>query len=146
MGGRVALGAVRGLGVAGRPEGQSEGPKQSLRAALREAAGHRGYWLLNAGFFVCGFQLVFIATHFPAYLTDHGLGLAVGAQSLALIGLFNIFGSYIFGLSGDFLRTQYLLSGLYVARVLVIYLFLALPAQLARAPLLAPPLGFPFLG
>src|SRR3546814_11678538 len=61
LAGMVALVAVLALGVAGRPEGQSEGPKQSLRAALREAAGHRGYWLLNAGFFVCGFQLVFIA-------------------------------------------------------------------------------------
>src|SRR3546814_16021859 len=105
----VALVAVLALGVAGRPEGQSEGPKQSLRAALREAAGHRGYWLLNAGFFVCGFQLVFLATHFPAYLTDHGLGLAVGAQSPALICLFKIFGSYIFGLSGVFLSQQDLL-------------------------------------
>src|SRR3546814_20424545 len=130
----VALVSGLARGVAGRPEGQSEGPMQSLRAALREAAGHRGYWLLNAGFFVCGFQLVFIATHFPAYLTDHGLGLAVGAQSLALIGLFNLFGSYIFGLSGDYLRKKYVMSGIYAASALVLLLFLSLPLTPARHP------------
>lgn len=146
MAGLVALVAVLALGVAGRPEGQSEGPKQSLGAALREAAGHRGYWLLNAGFFVCGFQLVFIATHFPAYLTDHGLGLSVGAQSLALIGLFNIFGSYIFGLSGDYLRKKYVLSGIYAARGLVIILFLALPLTPASALVFASIMGFLWLG
>src|SRR3546814_20419569 len=86
LAGMVALVAVLALGVAGRPEGQSEGPKQSLRAALREAAGHRGYWLLNAGFFFCWFQLVFIATPFPAYLTVHGLGLPFAAHTLALTG------------------------------------------------------------
>src|SRR3546814_14109955 len=67
LAGMVALVAVLALGVAGRPEGQSAGPKQSLRADLREAAGHRGYWLLNEGIFVCGFPLVFIATPFTAY-------------------------------------------------------------------------------
>ncbi len=147
LAGTVALIAVLALGVAGRPEsGNDTGPKQSLGAALREAAGHRGYWLLNAGFFVCGFQLVFIATHFPAYLTDNGLGLAVGAQSLALIGLFNIFGSYIFGLSGDYLRKKYVLSGIYAVRGLVILLFLALPLTPASALVFASVMGFLWLG
>ncbi|PWG01808.1 MFS transporter [Sphingosinicella humi] len=147
LAGVVALIALLALGVAGRPEGGPDGgPSQSLGAALREAAGHRGYWLLNAGFFVCGFQLVFIATHFPAYLTDNGLGLAVGAQSLALIGLFNIFGSYIFGLSGDYLRKKYVLSGIYAVRGLVILLFLALPLTPASALVFASVMGFLWLG
>lgn len=107
MAGMVALCGLLAIGVAGRPvtTGQAAVPDdQSVTSALREAAGHRGYWLLNAGFFVCGFHIAFIATHLPAYLNDKGLGIGIGAQVLALVGLFNILGSYVFGRAGDFLR------------------------------------------
>ena len=135
------------LGVAGKPvSAAAEEPRQSLREALAEAAGHRGYWLLNAGFFVCGFHIAFIATHFPAYLSDKGLGLAIGASALALVGLFNIFGSYLFGLSGDFWRKKYVLSGLYAARGLVIVGFLLLPLSPFTALAFAAALGFLWLG
>ncbi|MGL6250577.1 MAG: MFS transporter, partial [Billgrantia desiderata] len=69
----------------------------SLRGALDEAAGHRGFWLLCLGFFVCGFQVVFIGVHLPGYLFDNGLALHVGSTVLALVGLFNIFGTYAAG-------------------------------------------------
>jgi predicted MFS family arabinose efflux permease len=117
-----------------------------MREALSEAARHRGYWLLNAGFFVCGFHIAFIATHFPAYLNDRGLGLEIGASALALVGLFNIFGSYLFGLSGDFWRRKYVLSGLYSARGVVILLFLAFPLTPFSALAFAGALGFLWLG
>ncbi len=148
LSGFLAVMAVLAIGVAGRPEGavRDRGPSLSLRAALAEAAGHKGYWLLNAGFFVCGFHIAFIATHFPAYLNDRGLGLGIGATALALVGLFNIFGSYAFGLSADRLRKKYVLSGLYAARGLVILLFLALPLSAASALAFAAAMGFLWLG
>ena len=120
--------------------------KQTTGEALREAFGHQSYLLLVSGFFVCGFQLVFIGTHFPAYLNDRGLGLDIGASALALIGLFNIFGSYLFGLSGDFWRRKYVLSGIYAARAVVVLLFLALPLSPLTALLFAGAMGFLWLG
>ena len=147
LAGVIALMTVFALGVAGHPAVATEsGAGQSLGQALREASRHRGYWLLNAGFFVCGFHIAFIATHFPAYLDDRGLGLQIGASALALVGLFNIFGSYFFGLSGDYMRKKYVLSGLYAARALVIALFLAVPLSSATALVFAAAMGFLWLG
>jgi predicted MFS family arabinose efflux permease len=96
--------------------------------AIREAFGYRPFLLLLAGYFVCGFQLVFIGVHMPAYLKDRGLtdpGVAV--MALALIGLFNIFGSYWAGRLGGWLPKRYLLSSIYLARAAAIALFLLLP-------------------
>ena len=148
LAGLVALCAVLAIGVAGKPASAAidAEPRQSLREALAEAVGNRSYWLLNAGFFVCGFHVAFIATHFPAYLNDKGLGLEIGASALALVGLFNIFGSYLFGLSGDFWRKHYVLSGLYAARGLVMIVFLALPLSSFSALAFAAALGFLWLG
>jgi MFS family permease len=147
LAGLVALCAVLAIGVAGKPTTPTtDEPRQSLKEALREAAGHRSYWLLNAGFFVCGFHIAFIATHFPAYLTDKGLGLGIGASALALVGLFNIFGSYLFGMSGDVWRKQYVLSGLYAARGVAIAVFLILPLTSVSALVFAAVMGFLWLG
>jgi len=149
MAGLVALCGLLAIGVAGRTDG---GPgvtaeaEQTAREALREASVHRGFWLLNAGFFVCGFHIAFIATHLPAYLDDKGLGIGIGAQVLALVGLFNILGSYIFGRAGDVLRQKYVLSGLYVARSAVIALFLFLPLTHGSALVFAGAMGFLWLG
>lgn len=147
LSGLVAICAVLAIGVAGKPgSAAEEGPRQSLKDALSEAAGHPSYWLLNAGFFVCGFHIAFIATHFPAYLDDKGLGLGIGASALALVGLFNIFGSYLFGLSGDLWRKNYVLSGLYAARGVVIAVFLLLPLTPFTALAFAGAMGFLWLG
>lgn len=147
LSGLVAICAVLAIGVAGKPDSAAEeGPRQSLKDALSEAAGHPSYWLLNAGFFVCGFHIAFIATHFPAYLDDKGLGLGIGASALALVGLFNIFGSYLFGLSGDVWRKNYVLSGLYAARGVVIAVFLLLPLTPFTALAFAGAMGFLWLG
>ena len=149
MAGLVALCGLLAIGVAGRTDGEGGltlEVEQSAREALREAAGHRGYWLLNAGFFVCGFHIAFIATHLPAYLDDKGLGMEIGAQVLALVGLFNILGSYVFGRAGDLLRQKYVLSALYTARSAVIALFLFLPLSHASALVFAGAMGFLWLG
>lgn len=104
------------------------GPQQSVGDAIREAFGNRSFLLLVAGYFVCGFQLVFTGVHLPAYLKDKGLldpGVAV--MALALIGLFNIFGSYYAGKLGAVLPKRYVLSAIYIARSVVIGLFLLAP-------------------
>lgn len=158
LGWRMALVALAGLiavmlalavGVSGKPQtagAQPGGEGQTLRQALGEAAGHRGFWLLNAGFFVCGFHVAFIATHFPAYLTDKGLGLAIGANALALVGLFNIFGSYLFGVWGGRWSKKGLLAALYAARGVVMIAFLVAPLTPVSALLFAAAMGFLWLG
>jgi MFS family permease len=98
-----------------------------LRDVLAEALGHRGFWLLSAGFFVCGFHVVFIATHLPAYLTDKGLEPMTGAAVLALIGLFNIGGSFLAGALGDRMRKPGLLVAIYGLRAMVIAAFVLAP-------------------
>ncbi|WP_457787509.1 MFS transporter [Pseudomonas sp. PL-6] len=103
------------------------GPQQTLVEALREAAGHSGFWLLALGFFVCGFQVVFVAVHLPAYLVDHHLPALTGTTVLALVGLFNIFGTYIAGWLGGRMSKPRLLSALYLMRGVVITLFLVAP-------------------
>ena len=101
---------------------------QSIWQATKEAFAYRSFWLLLTGYFVCGFQLVFIGAHFPSYLKDKGImNPNVAVTALALIGLFNIFGSYYAGKLGGFLPKRYLLSSIYLARTVVIGLFLVAP-------------------
>jgi predicted MFS family arabinose efflux permease len=113
--------------------------------AIREAARHRGFWLLTLGFFVCGFQVVFIASHLPAYLADRGQPARVGMLALALVGLFNIFGTYGAGVLGGRYAKKYLLTGLYVGRAIVIAIFLALPVTPLSAGLFAAAMGLLWL-
>jgi len=101
--------------------------KQSASEAMREAIGHRGYVLLTLGFFVCGFQVVFIGVHLPSYLLDKGLPASVGVTALALVGLFNIVGTYTAGWLGGRISKKYILSAIYFGRTVIIALFLLLP-------------------
>ena len=102
-------------------------PDQSLKEALVEASGHVHYWLLIAGFFVCGFQLAFVTVHMPAYLSDQGFDSSVAAASLALIGLFNIFGSLLSGSLSGVYSKKWLLGYIYAGRAVVLVLFLVFP-------------------
>jgi len=100
---------------------------QSLKQALVEATAHKHYWLLIAGFFVCGFQLAFITVHMPAFISDQGLDTNVAANSLALIGLFNIFGCLLFGSwSGKYSKKK-LLGIIYLFRAIAIAVFMLTP-------------------
>jgi len=109
------------------------------------ARRHSGYLLLTAGFFVCGFHVAFIATHLPAFLADNSVSKMAGATALAMIGLFNIFGSYLFGRLGDRLRKKYLLSLIYLARAVVIALFLVAPISNFSAIAFGCAIGFLWL-
>ena len=103
------------------------GPPQSIAQALREAFGYRSFQLLMAGYFVCGFQVVFIGVHLPSYLKDHGLSPQVATTALALIGLFNVFGTYAAGSLGQRMPKSQILSGIYIARSIAIVAFLVTP-------------------
>jgi MFS family permease len=120
----------------------AHGPQQSIREAATEALGNRSFLLLVAGYFVCGFQLVFIGVHMPAYLKDKGIANpGVAVMALALIGLFNIFGSYYAGKLGGRLPKRYLLSAIYFARALAITLFLLAPLMPITVYLFAAAMG-----
>ncbi|MDA1057188.1 MAG: MFS transporter [Proteobacteria bacterium] len=103
------------------------GREQTMSQALREAGGHRGYWLLLSGFFVCGFHVAFIQVHLPAYLTGNGLSPATAAYSLAVIGLFNIAGAYAAGTFAGRFRDKKILSGIYLVRAVAIAAYVLLP-------------------
>ncbi|SHM63503.1 MFS transporter [Rhizobacter sp. OV335] len=101
--------------------------QQSLSAALREAFAYPSFLLLMAGYFVCGFQVVFIGVHMPSYLKDHGLSQDVATGALALIGLFNVIGTYTAGTLGQRLPKRYILSTIYALRSVAILVFLNVP-------------------
>lgn len=108
--------------------GKGEVPsEQTFRQAMAEAGAHRGYILLTVGFFVCGFHVAFITVHFPSYVRDLGLDPAVGAYALALVGLFNIVGSFGAGMAGQRWSKKVGLSTIYFARALVITALLLAP-------------------
>jgi MFS family permease len=101
--------------------------EQTIWAALKEAFKYPSFQLLMAGYFVCGFQVVFIGVHMPSYLKDKGLSPQVASYALALIGLFNVFGTYIAGSLGQRMRKTWILSFIYIARAVAIAVFLIVP-------------------
>ncbi|GGC77178.1 MFS transporter [Chelatococcus reniformis] len=117
-----------------------------LGEALTEAARHRGFQLLTLGFFTCGFQLAFIATYLPGYLTLCHMPPSLGATALALIGLFNMAGSWACGWLGGRFRQQYVLGWLYLIRGAAIAVFLALPPSTASVVIFAAVMGLTWLG
>jgi MFS family permease len=107
--------------------------KQSLVQALVEAFGHRSYVLLVLGFFTCGFQLLFITVHLPAYLVDRGLSVNAGGWTISVIGLFNIVGSIASGWVMERMPKRYLLSILYLLRSVAVLGFIMLPVTTVSA-------------
>ncbi len=119
---------------------------QTVAQAIREAGGHGGYLLLITGFFVCGFQTMFIGAHLPAYLTDAGASPMLGATALATIGLFNIVGCFIWGSLGDRFSKKFLLAMLYVARSLCMMVFLLMPVTEVTVIVFSASMGLLWLG
>jgi len=120
-------------------------PKQSIPEALREALGHGGYWLLCIAYTVCGFQVVFISLHFPAFLIDQHMSAETGMTALALIGLFNILGSYVWGWLGGRYTKKYLLSILYLTRSIAIAVFIVTPITTGSVYAFGSVIGFLWL-
>jgi predicted MFS family arabinose efflux permease len=118
----------------------------NLRDALREALGHRGYLFMTLAFFACGFQLIFLTTHLPAYLALCGVAPGVGATALGLIGLFNAIGTYLFGQLGARYSQKHLLALIYLLRTLFIAVFLLAPVSAASTLIFAAAMGFLWLG
>jgi MFS family permease len=116
-----------GLREPGFAGGTAPPREQTIVQALREAFKYRSFQLLMAGYFVCGFQVVFIGVHMPSYLKDKGLSPQVASYALALIGLFNVFGTYIAGSLGQKLAKRKLLACIYLRRAAAIALFLWTP-------------------
>ena len=101
--------------------------EQTFREALTEARDHKGYWLLNAGFFVCGFHIVFILTHLPAYISDEGFSADMGALILIVIGVFNIPSALLFGKLSDHMKKRTVLSIMYLARAMIMTMLVLFP-------------------
>ncbi|SDF28875.1 MULTISPECIES: MFS transporter [Thalassobaculum] len=142
------------LGTAGRPaespdgqslDGQTESG-QSMGDAFSQGLASRDFWLLNSGFFVCGFHLAFVAIHLPAYLSDRGFEHWLGAAALTVIGFANIIGSYVCGALGDRYMKKNVLAVLYLIRAAVFAGFLILPMTPAMVLVLAGLLGLTWLG
>jgi len=110
-----------------KPAGAPAIQGQGVKDALAEALGHRSYVLLILGYFTCGFQLFFITVHLPAYLVDRGLPASIGGWTIAVIGLFNIFGSIGSGYIANMMPKRFLLSAIYFSRSLAIMVFILLP-------------------
>ena len=134
-----------GAALAGRNAAESEST-QSIGAALAEASRHGGFWLLTGSFFVCGFQTIFVMTHLPAYLVDRGLTATQGMTALAVIGFFNIVGSYGCGALGGRYSKRLILASIYAIRAVAIGVFIAAPLTPASTYLFAAILGLTWLG
>ncbi len=119
--------------------------EQSTWAALCEAGTHSSYLLLTAGYFVCGFQLAFIGIHLPSYLRDQQLAASVATTALALIGLFNVLGTYSVGWLGQRMSKPYLLSAIYIGRALAMTVFVLTPATPWSVAVFSAVMGFLWL-
>jgi len=118
---------------------------QGIAAAVREAFAYPSFLLLTAGYFVCGFQVVFIGVHLPSYLKDKGLSPEVATTALALIGLFNVFGTYLAGSLGQRIAKRTVLAGIYFLRALTILAFILVPVTPTSVYLFSATIGFLWL-
>ena len=147
LAGAVLLIAPMALGL--RETGFSGGTPvkrdQSIGQALREALKYPSFQMLMAGYFVCGFQVVFIGVHMPSYLKDKGLSPQVAGYALALIGLFNVFGTYAAGVLGQKIAKKKILATIYFSRAVVIAVFLAAPLSPASVYVFSSVMGLLWL-
>jgi MFS family permease len=142
----VPLGFVLGRGDAGAAPAQEPSSAAPLKVVVVEACRHRGYRLLTIGFFTCGFQLAFIATYLPGYLFLCHMPVGLGATALAVIGLFNMVGSWGCGWLGGRFRQQHILGWLYLVRGITIAAFFFLPKTATSVVIFAAVMGLTWLG
>jgi len=151
-GAMIALAIIAGMitplaaALAGTNERHTAGPKQSVGAALREASGNSGYWLVSAGYFVCGFQTMFISAHLPAMLGDNGVAPSLAATALAILGFFNIIGCFFWGAAGARFLNKNCLCAIYLLRSAAMAVFFVVPMSETSVMLFAVLLGLFWLG
>ncbi len=147
----LALGMLPATWIAGRvdrlplPAGPT-GKRDSAQAALLRALRTPSFMVMTAAYFVCGMQLLFIATHLPSYLAICGMDPALSAQALATIGLFNVFGGLFFGWAGGRWSKLALLGGIYLGRSIVLAWYFLLPPTPFSTLVFAALMGFLWLG
>ncbi len=130
---------------ASAPASSSASANQSMSDALGEAMGHKGYVVMSLAYFVCGLQLAFLTTHLPSYLELCGQDPKLGAQALATIGLFNVFGSWLFGWLGDHYRKRMLLGVVYLLRAVIVTIYFISPVTPASTLFFAASMGMLWL-
>src|SRR3954470_19856535 len=134
------------LALAGKPAAAATAKPQSIGEALREAMGEKGFHLLFWGFFVCGFHIAMLTVHLPAFVTDAGLKPENGMTALALIGLFNVIGTFGAGWLGGRFSKKYLLSTIYLVRAGLISMLVFLPITPLTLYTFAAGIGLLWLG
>ena len=147
----LALGMVPAAWIAGRVDRLSLPPgpeprRESAKAALMRALRTPSFVVMTAAYFVCGMQLLFIATHLPSYLAICGMDPTLSAQALAAIGLFNVFGGLFFGWAGGRWSKLGLLGAIYIARSIVLGWYFVLPPTPLGTLVFASAMGFLWLG
>ncbi|AFK60885.1 major facilitator transporter [Advenella kashmirensis WT001] len=133
------------VAAAGQSSASVLASQQGIIQAIREAFAYPSFRLLVLGYFVCGFQVVFIGVHMPSYLKDEGLSAEVASYALALIGLFNVFGTYLVGSLGQVWPKRYLLAFIYSARGVAIIVFLVVPISAVSVYIFSAVMGFLWL-
>ena len=146
LAGTAFLIAPLAFGLSERSEANQARAHQSLGSALRSASKVPSFWLLNAGFFACGFHLAFLGVHLPAFLADEGFQPWLATTALATIGLANIIGVYYCGVLGDIFSKKLVLSGLYLARTAAIIAFVVMPVSEFSVLMFSAVMGLLWLG
>ena len=141
----MALFAMPLAPYSGKQEVTQKTEGQKVTEALQEALGYRSYVLLVSGFFVCGFHVAFITAHMPAFLTDNGFAANVGAWSISLIGLCNVFGAYLSGILSGRILKRHVLVFIYLSRTAAITLFMLIPFSLVSVLVFSAVMGFLWL-
>ena len=141
----MALLAMPLAPYSGRQEAKRQAEGQTVPQALQEAFGHRSYVLLVTGFFVCGFHVAFITAHMPAFLSDIGFDATVGAWSISIIGLCNVFGSYLSGILSGRILKRHVLVIIYASRAVAITAFLLTPPSIVSVVVFSAVMGFLWL-
>jgi MFS family permease len=142
----AALMAPLAWGLSGKQDMAEDSLAQTLGQAVREAVHHRGFVLLTAGFFVCGFHVTFVATHLPSYLSDKSFDPSLGATALTLVGLANIFGVVAAGYVGQIIEKRLVLSVYYLLRSFIFLVFILSPLSETSVLIFAFCLGLLWLG
>ena len=141
----MALLAMPLAPYSGKQEAAQKIEGQTVPEALQEALGYRSFLLLVTGFFVCGFHVAFITAHMPAFLTDIGFDASIGAWSISIIGLCNVFGAYLSGILSGKVFKRHVLVFIYISRAAAITLFLLIPFSLLSVYVFSAVMGFLWL-